>query len=133
MQRRTGGNRGTYFSFFYDDYGFQTIFISLLIVSAVLGVNRKQLIKAFGGYIPAIFGGIILSAILGIGAAALCGVDIKAAVTLYVLPIMGGGNGSGGSSRAISTRLRQRARCSRNAARSRTRKYASAKHSVCSL
>lgn len=34
-------------------------------------------------------------AILGIGAAALCGVDIKAAVTLYVLPIMGGGNGSG--------------------------------------
>ena len=80
-------------TYFYDDYGFQTIFISLLIVSSVLGVNRKQLIKAFGGYIPAIFGGIILSAILGIGAAALCGVDIKAAVTLYVLPIMGGGNG----------------------------------------
>ena len=82
-------------TYFYDDYGFQTIFISLLIVSSVLGVNRKQLIKAFGGYIPAIFGGIILSAILGIGAAALCGVDIKAAVTLYVLPIMGVGNGSG--------------------------------------
>ena len=41
MQRRTGGNRGKYFSFFYDDYGFQTIFISLLIVSSVLGVNRS--------------------------------------------------------------------------------------------
>lgn len=26
-------------TFFYDDYGFQTVFISLLIVSAVLAVN----------------------------------------------------------------------------------------------
>ncbi|MST55823.1 hypothetical protein FYJ74_07240 [Pyramidobacter sp. SM-530-WT-4B] len=37
-------------AFFYDEYGFQTVFISLLIVSAVLTVNRKQLIKAFAGY-----------------------------------------------------------------------------------
>ena len=28
-------------TYFYDDYGFQTIFISLLIVSAVLGVTRS--------------------------------------------------------------------------------------------
>lgn len=82
-------------TYFYDDYGFQTIFISLLIVSSVLGVNRKQLMKAFGGYIPAIFGGIILAAILGVGAAILVGVDVGSAITLYVLPIMGGGNGSG--------------------------------------
>jgi Na+/citrate or Na+/malate symporter len=82
-------------TYFYDDYGFQTVFISMLIVSSVLGVNRKQLVKAFGGYIPAIFGGIILATILGCGAAAICGVDMKAAITLYVLPIMGGGNGSG--------------------------------------
>ncbi|MCF0151419.1 MAG: 2-hydroxycarboxylate transporter family protein [Firmicutes bacterium] len=82
-------------TYFYDDYGFQTVFISLLIVAAVLGVNRKQLIKAFGGYIPAILGGLVLAGIFGIGAAAVCGIDVKAAISLYVLPIMGGGNGSG--------------------------------------
>jgi Na+/citrate or Na+/malate symporter len=38
-------------TFLYDEFGFQTLFISLLIVSAVLSVNRKQLIKAFAGYI----------------------------------------------------------------------------------
>ena len=82
-------------TYFYDDYGFQTVFISMLIVSSVLGVNRKQLIKAFGGYIPSILGGIAVSAVFGLAAAAVCGVDLKAAITLYVLPIMGGGNGSG--------------------------------------
>ena len=30
-------------TFFYDEFGFQTLFISLLIVSAVLSVNRRQL------------------------------------------------------------------------------------------
>lgn len=82
-------------TYFYDDYGFQTVFICLLIVSSVLGVNRKQLIKAFGGYIPAILGGLVLATVLGLGAAAIVGVDVKAAISLYVLPIMGGGNGSG--------------------------------------
>ena len=82
-------------TFFYDEYGFQTIFISLLIVSAVLGVNRKQLIKAFGGYIPAILGGIIAAAIFGLIGGFLMGFDVQSILTLYVLPIMGGGNGAG--------------------------------------
>jgi Na+/citrate or Na+/malate symporter len=82
-------------TFFYDEYGFQTIFISLLIVSAVLGVNRKQLIKAFGGYIPAIFGGIFAAAIFGLLGGFLMGIDIQSILTLYVLPVMGGGNGAG--------------------------------------
>lgn len=82
-------------TFFYDDYGFQTLFISLLIVSAVLTVNRKQLIKAFSGYIPAILGGIIMAAVLGTIGAMLCGIDMKTVIAYYVLPIMGGGNGAG--------------------------------------
>lgn len=82
-------------TFFYDDYGFQTVFISLLIVSAVLAVNRKQLLKAFKGYIPAILGGIVASAILGLIGGLLVGIDVKSILTLYVLPIMGGGNGAG--------------------------------------
>jgi len=82
-------------AFFYDEYGFQTLFISLLIVSAVLGVNRKQLIKAFGGYIPAILGGVVEAAIFGLIGGFLMGIDVQSILTLYVLPIMGGGNGAG--------------------------------------
>ncbi len=82
-------------TFFYDDYGFQTLFISLLIVSAVLGVNRKQLIKAFAGYIPAILGGVAVAAVLGVAGATLVGIDVASAMSLYVLPTMGGGNGAG--------------------------------------
>lgn len=82
-------------TFFYDEYGFQTVFISLLIVSAVLAVNRKQLIRAFAGYIPAILGGIAAAAVFGIVAGLMCGVNVIQIVSLYVLPIMGGGNGAG--------------------------------------
>lgn len=82
-------------TFFYDDFGFQTLFISLLIVSAVLGVNRKQLLKAFSGYVPAIFGGIIVAGIFGVIGGTLVGLDIKTLISYYVLPIMGGGNGAG--------------------------------------
>lgn len=82
-------------TFFYDDFGFQTIFISLLITSAVLTVNRKQLIKAFSGYIPAILGGILVAALFGALAAMIVGVDLVDSICYYTLPIMGGGNGSG--------------------------------------
>lgn len=82
-------------TFFYDDYGFQTVFISLLIVSAVLGVNRKQLIKAFSGYVPAIFGGIVVAGIFGVLGGMILGYDVITLVSYYVLPIMGGGNGAG--------------------------------------
>ncbi len=82
-------------TFFYDDYGFQTLFISLLIVSAVLTVNRKQLMKAFSGYIPAILGGIFMAAVFAVLAGLVCGVDYSEVIAYYVLPIMGGGNGGG--------------------------------------
>ncbi|MBQ9155761.1 MAG: 2-hydroxycarboxylate transporter family protein [Eubacterium sp.] len=82
-------------TFFYDDFGFQTIFISLLITSAVLTVNRKQLIKSFTGYIPAILGGLVAAAIFGLIGAVICGVNPIDSIVYYTLPIMGGGNGSG--------------------------------------
>lgn len=82
-------------TYFYDDYGFQTLFISLLIVSAVLTVNRKQLLKAFKGYIPAIFGGIFMAMVMGCIGGLICGVDMKEVISYYVLPTMGGGNGAG--------------------------------------
>lgn len=82
-------------TFFYDDFGFQTLFISLLIVSAVLTVNRKQLLAAFKGYIPAILGGILMAAVFGVIGALICGINLFEVVNIYVLPIMGGGNGAG--------------------------------------
>ena len=82
-------------TFFYDDFGFQTVFISLLIISAVLGVNRKQLIKSFSGFVPAILGGVVVAAIFGVMGGLLMGIDLKSIITLYVLPTMGGGNGAG--------------------------------------
>jgi len=82
-------------TFFYDDFGFQTLFISLLIVSSVLAVNRRQLLKAFAGYIPAILGGVAVAALFGVIAGIICGIDIVPIISLYVLPIMGGGNGAG--------------------------------------
>jgi len=82
-------------TFFYDDFGFQTVFISLLITSAVLTVNRRQLIKSFTGYIPAIIGGVALAALFGIVGAMIVGVSPIDSICHYMLPIMGGGNGAG--------------------------------------
>lgn len=82
-------------TFYYDDFGFQTVFITLLIVSAVLAVNRKQLVKAFSGYIPAIIGGIAVAMLFGILGGLICGINVKDIVAYYVLPTMGGGNGAG--------------------------------------
>ena len=77
-------------TFYYDDFGFQTVFITLLIVSAVLAVNRKQLVKAFSGYIPAILGGIAAAILFGILGGLICGINLKDIVAYYVLPTMGG-------------------------------------------
>ncbi|MGE4282672.1 MAG: 2-hydroxycarboxylate transporter family protein [Clostridia bacterium] len=82
-------------TFFYDEYSFHTFFITMMIVSAVLAVNRGQLIKAFSGYIPAIMGGFLMAGVFGLLGGMLCGMDIKTILTLYILPIMGGGNGAG--------------------------------------
>lgn len=82
-------------TFFYDDYGYQVMFISLLIVSSVLAVNRKQLLKACVGYIPAILGGLAGAALLGILGGLIFGIPISRILSMYVLPIMGGGNGAG--------------------------------------
>lgn len=82
-------------TFFYDDFGFQTVFISLLITSSVLLVNRKQLIKSFTGYIPAILGGVVAAAVFGIIGGIIVGVNPLETICHYMLPIMGGGNGAG--------------------------------------
>ena len=74
---------------------FLTLFIIFLITGSILALERKLLIRSFAGYIPAIFGGLIGSAILGIIGGFLFGISPKLILLNYVLPIMGGGNGAG--------------------------------------
>ena len=78
-----------------DDVNVLEFFIMTLIVGSILSLDRDILLKSFAGYIPAIFGGLIVSSLLGILGGLVFGVEPSTAVIKYVLPIMGGGNGAG--------------------------------------
>ena len=74
---------------------FLNLFISVLITGSILSVNRKLLMKALTGYIPAILAGILGAFIMGILGGLIFGVSPATIATQYVLPIMGGGTGAG--------------------------------------
>ena len=78
-----------------DDADFLSFFIIFLITGSLLSLDRKLMIRSFAGYIPAIFGGLLGAAVLGIGAGLIFGIDPVNILIKYVLPIMGGGNGAG--------------------------------------
>lgn len=78
-----------------DKSNFLNLFISVLITGAILSVNRKLLLKSLLGYIPTILIGIIGAAIFGIAIGLCFGIPVDRILMLYVLPIMGGGNGAG--------------------------------------
>ncbi|MBU5485225.1 2-hydroxycarboxylate transporter family protein [Clostridium sp. MSJ-11] len=80
---------------FMDTTDFLDLFISVLITGSILSVNRKLLMKAFLGYIPAIIGGIIAAFVFGILGGVVFGIPASEVATKYVLPIMGGGTGAG--------------------------------------
>ncbi len=80
---------------FFDEFAFIDLFVSVLITGSILSINRKLLIRALGGYFPAIFGGIALAFLLGGGVGMLFGKNFMDVVAMYALPIMGGGTGAG--------------------------------------
>ncbi len=80
---------------FMDTADFLDLFIAVLITGSILSVNRKLLMKAFLGYIPAILGGVIVAFVLGAIGGAMFGIPMSEIATKYVLPIMGGGTGAG--------------------------------------
>ena len=82
-------------SFISEDANFMEFYIVILITGSVLALDRDILLKSFGGYIPAILGGLACAALFGIVAGLLFGVSPANTVIKYVLPIMGGGNGAG--------------------------------------
>lgn len=80
---------------FYESTNFLNLFISVLITGSILAVNRKLLIKALTGYIPTILAGIIGAMLFGVIAGFITGISPEKVLTMYVLPIMGGGTGAG--------------------------------------
>ncbi|WP_313755906.1 2-hydroxycarboxylate transporter family protein [Tissierella sp.] len=80
---------------FMDESDFLNLFISVLITGSILSVNRKLLMRALTGYIPAILAGIVGAFIFGIMGGLLFGVSPAEISMKYVLPIMGGGTGAG--------------------------------------
>ena len=75
---------------------FQAFFLTLLIVSSVMAIDRKVLSRSLVGYLPCIFGGLIGAAVLAI----LVGMiffrlSIGEILMTYVMPIMGGGSAAG--------------------------------------
>lgn len=82
-------------SFISDDANFLEMFIIILIVGSVLSLERDILLRSFGGYIPAILGGLLAAAILGGLTGAIFGIPFADTLIRYTLPIMGGGNGAG--------------------------------------
>ncbi len=80
---------------FMKESNFLTFFICILICGSILSVNRKQLAKSLIGYIPTILIGVAFAFLLGGLAGLIVGVPFRDVALMYVLPIMGGGNGGG--------------------------------------
>lgn len=80
---------------FFDEFGYLDLFVSVLITGSVLAVNRKLLLRALTGYFPAIFGGITMASVSGVLIGLVFGKPPVEILTLYMLPIMGGGTGAG--------------------------------------
>lgn len=75
---------------------FQAFFLTLLIVSAVMAIERKILLKSLVGYLPCILGGLVGAAIMAAAAGMICfHLSIGDILMTYVMPIMGGGSAAG--------------------------------------
>ncbi|NQY89689.1 MAG: 2-hydroxycarboxylate transporter family protein [Colwellia sp.] len=66
-----------------------------LVGASVLSVPRKVLLKSLVLYVPIIIAGITFAMALGVAAGTFFGIAPGKIITMYVLPIMGGGNGAG--------------------------------------
>jgi Na+/citrate or Na+/malate symporter len=77
------------------DNRFLFFLLAALVISSVLSVSTSILQRSLISYAPIIIGGLILSAVFGIAAGLLTGIPMDRVITMYFLPIMGGGGGAG--------------------------------------
>lgn len=76
-------------------YNFLNVFICLLVVGSLLGIERKVLLKSSLLYLPALLASLGGAALFGVIGGMFCGVSPAEMLSAYVLPIMGGGAGAG--------------------------------------
>jgi len=75
--------------------GFLNFVIAGLITGSILGINSKVLVYAGVRYIIPLLAAVAGSALLAVIVAAIVGFDLREAVMVIALPIMGGGMGAG--------------------------------------
>lgn len=78
-----------------NEYNFLNVFIGIMIVGSLLGMDRKILIKSGSRYIPAILAAIVGAAIFSSIGALIIGKSPLEVITTFMLPMMGGGAGAG--------------------------------------
>ena len=74
---------------------FIDLFIAVLILGNILAIPKTMLLRSLVGYIPTILLAVGGASVLGVIAGYCVGISPHEIVMLYVLPIMGGGNGAG--------------------------------------
>lgn len=79
----------------FKNQDFLSLYISVLLVGAVLLIPRKMIIKATGGFFVLIVAGTILGIALGYIGAQITGMSFKTLILYYALPILCDGNGGG--------------------------------------
>lgn len=78
-----------------SEYNFLNVFIGIMIVGSLLGMDRKVLLKSGSRYIPAILAAIAGAAIFSSIGGLIIGKTPVEIITTYMLPMMGGGAGAG--------------------------------------
>lgn len=78
-----------------SDYSFLNVFISILVVGSLLGLDRKLLMKSATLYLPDILASLAGACLFGVLGGLAFGKNPVEIVIAYVLPIMGGGAGAG--------------------------------------
>ncbi|WP_146638224.1 2-hydroxycarboxylate transporter family protein [Spiroplasma clarkii] len=79
----------------FKNQDFLSLYISVLLVGAVLLIPRKMIIKATGGFFVLILAGTLLGVALGLVGSLMTGMSVKNLILYYALPILCDGNGGG--------------------------------------
>lgn len=81
--------------YFYDDMSFLNFYIIFLIAGGLLTIDRDSLLKTLKRCGPVFFGAVIGSVVFALLGGAIFGKPMGETLAYYVLPNLGGGNGSG--------------------------------------
>ncbi|KEO83244.1 2-hydroxycarboxylate transporter family protein [Tumebacillus flagellatus] len=87
---------------FMKSTNFLYVYISILVVGSILGMNRQILIKAFLRMLVPLLAGTLVAMGVGVGVGSLLGLGVYKSFFYVVVPIMAGGVGEGAVPLSIS-------------------------------